>query len=399
MTLEQVVLPDERIPAAEELLARAQALGPLLAANAQRTETERQVPEENLRAIEDAGLFRLSIPRRYGGYETPLPVWVAVHAELGRSCGATAWVTSLLTVTNWLVGRFGEQAQDEVFGGDTAPRTCGVFAPSGTSRRVDGGWLVSGRWGWASGSNNATWALLGFSFGADPADVGFGIFSMADLTVEDTWFAAGMAGTGSNTVIGDEVFVPDHRVLTAAELMGGPLESPPDQGALYRAPVMSLSSVAIAATQLGLARAALDYVIERAATRGVSYTSYETQSAAPTVQLAIGDSAATIAVAESAVLRCADQIMADLASGHEPGLVERSRTRAVVSYATRLAAEAIGTLLSAHGASSFATSSPLQRIWRDAEVIRRHAFYVYETGIEVYGKILLGRDDLPTALI
>lgn len=387
------------VPDTHDLVAAARGVVPLLADNAARTESGRAVPEANLKAVEGAGLLLLSTPRRYGGFEAPLSSWVAAYSELARGCASTAWVTSLFAVSNWMVGKFGERAQDDVFGSGAGARTCGVFTPSGTARRTAGGWSVSGRWAWASGSRNANWALLGIPLGDGPGDLGFGLVPTSELTVEDTWNVVGMAGSGSNTLVGHEVFVPDHRVMSAVELMTGQLATPFTDELLYRAPVMSLSSIAIAAPQLGVARAALDYVIDRAPTRGISYTTYDVQSAAPSFQLAVGDAATAIAVAEAAVFGAAEEVTRAVAAGRDLDLPARTRIRAVTSHAVRAGAETVGRLITAHGASGFAASSPLQRMWRDAAVISRHAFYVYDTAIELHGKVLLGRTDLPTALV
>jgi 3-hydroxy-9,10-secoandrosta-1,3,5(10)-triene-9,17-dione monooxygenase len=151
--------------------------------------------------------------------------------------------------------------------------------------------------------------------------------------------------------------------------------------------------------QLGLARAALDFVVEQAHHRGVSYTIYDKQADAPTVQLAVGDAAATIAAAEAVASALTAEIMTVAREGRSSSVADRARMRAESAFATRAARDAIRTLVSAHGASSFAESNVLQRIWRDAEVLSRHAFALYETATEVYGKVLLGSEPLPTALV
>ncbi|NED83970.1 oxidoreductase, partial [Streptomyces sp. SID11233] len=115
----------------------------------------------NIKALTEAGLFRLTVPRRLGGFETNFRTMLEVTSELARGCGSTAWVATLINVTNWTVGLFPERAQLDVWGSGPDARVCGVLAPTSTSRKVEGGWRVTGRWGFASGSLHAQWANLG----------------------------------------------------------------------------------------------------------------------------------------------------------------------------------------------------------------------------------------------
>ena len=199
---------------AEELIRRATELQPLLAKNAARTEADRRVPDENIEAIREAGLFRLMVPKRLGGYETTIRTKMEVSAALAEACGSTAWVTALTNVCAWIVGTMPDQAQQEIFAADPDARVAGVLVPSPDIEKVDGGYIVSGRWPWASGSLHATWGLGGVvQVGPDgvPIDIGTVVMPMSELTIEDTWFVAGMKGTGSNTMVAERVFVPEHR--------------------------------------------------------------------------------------------------------------------------------------------------------------------------------------------
>ncbi len=145
----------------QELVARAKALRPLLQKNAAKTEDDRRVPEESIRAIADAGLFRITVPRRYGGYEVPFRTKLEVSAAIVEGDGATAWVVTLINVCNWFASLYPQQTQDEVFGADPNARVADVLAPSAKTRRVDGGLIVTGKWYYSSGSLHATWGLVG----------------------------------------------------------------------------------------------------------------------------------------------------------------------------------------------------------------------------------------------
>ena len=128
------------------LVARAAELVPVLQANANRTADDRRVAEENIRAIEDAGLFRIMQPRRFGGLETDFRTKLEVTRELARGCGSTAWTTSLINVCAWFAGMWNERAQDDVWKDNPGNRIAGVLAPTGTAEPADGGYRVTGRW-------------------------------------------------------------------------------------------------------------------------------------------------------------------------------------------------------------------------------------------------------------
>jgi len=378
---------------AEELIRRATELQPLLARNAARTEADRRVPEENIEAIRDAGLFRLMVPRRLGGYETTIKTKMEVSAALAEACGSTAWVTGLTNVCNWLVGTLPDQAQQDVFGADPDARVAGVLAPSPDIEKVDGGYIVSGRWAWSSGSLHATWALGGVvQLGPDgvPIDVGSVIMPMSELTIEDTWFVAGMKGTGSNTVVAERVFVPDHRYASVPAGIAGHYGTEHTEEALYHSALIPVLALILVGPLLGLGRAALKLAIEKAPKRAVSYTRLATQTESTAFQLKIAEAAMTLDDAILHAHRGADDIDTWAARRETMDYMTRARVRADTGWTSSKVREAITLILDAHGASGFADSSPMQRIWRDANTAGRHAVVNPLVNQEVYGKALLG---------
>lgn len=376
-----------------DLVERAAKLVPLLAANAAQTEADRRVVEENIAAIDEAGLLSIMRPKRHGGLETDFRTMLEVSRELARGCGSTAWVTTLMNVCTWFTGLWPEQAQDDVWGADPDNRVAGVLAPSATVTPVDGGYRVTGSWGWASGSAHAQWALVGVPLDDDQGMV---LIPMSDLTIKDTWFVAGMRGTASNTLVADDVFVPAHRYLSVVRAING--EAFAGEG-LYRSAFVPVAALVLAGPQLGLAQAALDLVLEKAPKRTISYTFYDTQVGAPTVQLAVAKAASLIDSAHLHAYRAAAEIDEAAARGIYPDYDARARSRMDTGVAVTYAREAIRILVSAHGASSFAESSPMQRIWRDSETASRHAVVNPEISTEVYGKSLLGIRGDVTALV
>lgn len=384
-----------------DLVERAAALVPLLSQNSQQAEDQRRVPEENIRALDEAGLLSIMRPRRYEGLEVDFRTKLAVTRELARGCGSTAWATSLMNVCSWFVGLFNAEAQDDVWKDAPDNRVAGVFAPTGTAEPVEGGYRVSGEWGWASGCLHAQWAVVGVPLtgGGEMTDQGLVLIPMSDLTIKETWFVAGMRGTGSNTLIAQDVFVPAHRYLSIFGALKGNVDNPHKDEELYRVPFVPGAAIILAGPQLGLAQAALDLVLEKAPKRGIAYTYYEKQSDAPGFQLAVAKAASLVDTAHLHAYRAAADIDEAGHQGVFPDYAARARVRMDTGRAITAAREAIRELVSAHGASSFAESSPMQRIWRDSEVASRHAVGNPEISAEVYGRALLGFTDGVSPLV
>jgi len=394
------VWPD--IDLREELLARAARLVPLLERNSAQAERDRRLPDENVEALTEAGLWKITVPRRFGGFEVDLRTKIDVAAELARGCGSTAWVTSLINVCNWFGALYCDQAQQDVWGANPQSRISGVFAPSSTSRRVDGGLVVTGKWPFASGCLHTDWAGIGVPVvdeSGAPVDLGWALVPMSELRIEDTWFTAGMRGTGSNTLVGEEVFVPDHRILSFPRAFVTDYPTEHTDEASYRSAFMPFAALILVGPQLGLARRALEYVLEKAPKRSVSYTFFEKQTDSPSFQMAVARAAMLIDTGHLHAYRAAADVDGAALAGEKLGYTARARVRMDTAHAIESLREGLRILMSAHGASSFAESCPLQQIWRDCEVASRHAIAHGDINAQMYGQALLGIEGGVTALV
>jgi 3-hydroxy-9,10-secoandrosta-1,3,5(10)-triene-9,17-dione monooxygenase len=390
-------------PSPEQLLRRIADLRPLLRANAAKAETDRRVPDENIDALRAADIFRIMQPRRWGGLETDFTTFMKISEEVGRGDGSTAWVAALMNVCSWLIGLYPEQAQRDVWADDPDARACGVVAPTAETRATDGGQIVTGSWGFASGSAHSTWALLGIPVvdaSGQHVDQGLALIPMSELTVKDTWFVAGLQGTASNTLVAEDVFVPDHRILSVGKALGGEYATEHTDEALYHSAFVPVLALILVGPQIGMARAALDVVSESLAKRKpISYTFYEDSAAAPTTQLNVAEAAELIDTAHLHAMRAAADIDGWASSLEYMDRLTRTRVRMDTGYIARRCREAIDLLVSTGGASSFGQQNPLQRIWRDQETGSRHAVVNPSIAAEIYGRELLGQQDQITALI
>ena len=375
------------------LLERIAAIRPILERNARQTEDDRRVVDENIEALKEAGAFKIMVPKRYGGWQADIRTHLDVSREVAKGCGSTAWVTALMNVCSFFVALMNEQAQDDVWGSNPEARIAGVFNPTAQSRKVDGGIIVTGAWNWASGSYHADWSYVGVPITNEEGEFLYPAMALipnSDVTIEDTWFVSGMRGTGSNTIHADEVFVPDHHLHWVPGLLNHEYDTPFKGETLYQSAFIPVAALILAGPQLGLAQAALDYVIEKGHKRGIAYSEYELQRDAPTFQLGIAKAATLVDTAHLFAYRAAADIDDAAAAGRTMTYVERARTRHDTGHAAESAREAIRVLCSTHGASSFADASPIQRIWRDSEIASRHAVVAPEISALIYGRALMG---------
>ena len=389
-------------PSSAELVARVRELHAMLRANAAQGEEDRRVAEDSMRALREAGILRIAQPKRYGGYQTSMRTMLDVSAAVGEADGGTGWVVTLLNVCSWMVGTYPRQAQDAVWKDNPDALISGVLAPTAEARKVDGGYQVTGRWYWNSGSWHADWAVLGIPLtdeSGEVVDQGLALIPRGDLDLEETWFVAGMKSTGSNCLIATDVFVPGHRIVSVPPAIEGHYATEFDDEVFYRSAFVPILALVLAGPQLGLGRAALDIVREKAAKKPISYTFYTAQADSVAFQLQLAEAAMLIDTAHLHAYRAADDIDRAAEAGVYPDFLARARVRADTGWAIDHILKAIDILLSAHGAGSFADVNPLQRIWRDSSVAARHAVVLPVIGYEVYGKALLGRDDHITPLV
>lgn len=376
-------------------VARARELVPRLAGRAAQAEADRRLADDTIDELADAGLLRILTPRSVGGLGGDIRMLLEIARELACGCGSTAWVATVHNTCAWLVGLASVEAQREVWSAGPDVRVAGVLAPTATARRVAGGLSISGQWSWASGCLHAHWCLVGVPI-VDEAgqafDHGLALVPARELMIVDTWFVAGMRATGSHTLVAEDVFVPEHRLLSLAQLLFGARPSPASDEALQRAPLVPVAALVLVGPLLGLAAAALELVIAEVSAPAPASLPGMTRASSPSVQLALAEAATLVDTAHLHAYRAAADIDDAARSGRTLDLRDRARIRMDAGHAARCAREAVRGLCSARGASCFAESSPLQRMWRDVEVASRHPLISAELASEVYGRLLLGLD-------
>ncbi|MGY4101484.1 acyl-CoA dehydrogenase family protein [Nocardia sp. R16R-3T] len=383
------------------LISAAEALVPTLAEHAAEVDRSGHISPEVFQQVVDAGLLRVCVPKRLGGWQQKLQTLVAISATLARGCGSTAWVTQNINGTALMVGMFGEQAQREVWESNPDIGVCASQAMASQVTRDEGGYRISGRWGFLSGVEQAGWALLMMPISADPAALEFGpaLVPVADGTLVQTWNVAGMRGTASNTLVLDDYFVPDHRVLSVTKALAGDYATEYRDEALYRTPIAPSLELGLAGTPLGVAEGALEYVLKLADKRGIAYSTFPSQSASTGFQIQVAEAALKIDTARL----FAGQLARDLDDAATGRIVmapaDHARFRAAVGFACQQLREAMQILVNAHGTASFAEANPLQRMWRDVNTATSHGMLTPTLGYEVHGKALVGSSEVVAPLV
>ncbi|MER6272445.1 acyl-CoA dehydrogenase family protein [Streptomyces sp900105755] len=377
-----------------DLVERVRALQPLVRSHALRAEQQGRVAEEVVEALAGAGIHRMNVPRRHGGYQSSLRTQVDALSEVSAACGSAGFMALIQAGCAFIAALFPDQAQDEIF---THPdiRVGGTLIPGSKAVAVDGGYVVSGNSPFATGCQDADWHLLTASAdtGQGPPEMLWLAIPMTDLKVLDDWNVSGLAGSGSNTVVAQEVHVPSHRVLPVGPLLAGAFASERN-GAdpFYRMPVLLLFCAWTAANALGLARAALTEFGERIHQRGITYTLYERQHEAPVTHLQFAEAAMKVSSAELLAADFVGLIESRVADAASYTIQERSRIRAQCGYLARLCKEAADLVGSASGASSLHREVPIQRIVRDLNALNLHSFVNPAANLELYGRVLSGLD-------
>ncbi len=390
-------------PSDDDLVARVHALGDLISNNAEEGEAKRRTPESSIEAFTQAELFKISVPRRYGGYETSMKTMMDVAAAVAEYDGGQSWTVSLINACNWIACLFPIKAQDEIWGENPDARVSGVFAPSSTSKKVEGGWRITGKWFYNSGGLHTEWAVLGFpetNEAGETLGVGFALIPRSDLELLDTWYTVGMKASGSNCLVANDVFVPEYRTISGAEVNEGRNRNELSEHELfYQSAFMPLLILILIAPQLGLCRAALKIALEGAETKGVHGTTYKRQVDSVAFQMRMAKAAILVDTAHLHAKRSTEDIDNAAQKGEYPPFFIRARIQADCGLVAEKAREAIDMCISAHGAGSFAENHPMQRIWRDSNISGRHAFINSDARFETFGKALLGVDERIVALI
>jgi indole-3-acetate monooxygenase len=368
------------------------ALHAEIARRADEIEAARRMPDDLARRMAQAGMFRLLVPHRYGGAQAhPWEFFDALTAS-ARQDGAAGWCQMIGATTGLLAASLPEPWADAIYGGNPDVITTGVTAPLGRAEPVDGGYRVSGRWPFGSGSQVSDWICGGCLVMEDgqPRQTAKGLpesllmlFPASEVTIHDTWHTSGLCGTGSHDIEVRDAFVPEGRW----SVLGGRAQV---DAPLYRFPVLGLLALGVSAVAVGIAEHAIDAFVDLATSK-VPTGSRRTLAERTGTQKDLARAASLIRAARAFTADAIDRAWAQAEREGRLGLDVKADLRLAATHNTWSAVEAVDLMYHLGGGSSVYESSVLQRCFRDVHVATQHIMVAQPT-YEVVGKVMLGID-------
>lgn len=387
------------LPTSDDLVRAAARLRPALIARAEQAETECRVPDETVAEMKQAGLFRVLQPKRYGGYEMDPQVFFDVQMELARGCMSTAWIYGVIAVHNWQLALFDPRAQEDVWGKDSNVLISSSYMPKAKVTPVEGGYRISGRWGFSSGVDHCDWIFLGGLL-PHPSDgklqpVTF-LVPKSDVIVHRVWDTIGLRGTGSHDVEVVDAFVPEYRVHHSRN--GAEGTSPGlalNTNPIYRLPFGQIFVRAVSSSSIGALEGAIDafraYASKRVSSNDMSRTALQ-----PPVQRITSEAVMAVDECKLILRRNLARMMELAIAGKGPDLDERLLFRAQAASTVDRCARLITEMFYCCGAQGVYRSGPIARTFLDIHTGRTHVANNPDKYSRNYGAVLLGEENTDT---
>lgn len=367
------------IPTADELVARARAMIPTLKARAKACIAARNVPAETIAEMQAAGFFRIVQPKRYGGYEMNPNVFFEVQKLIAEGCMSTGWLYGVLGCHPYELALFHDRAQQEVWGEDPSMLVSSTYQPVGQVEVVEGGFTLSGRWGFSTGSLHCGWVLLGALIwpeggpGSGPPDMRTFLLPRSDYQiVEGTWETFGLQGTGSLDIIVDKAFVPEYRTHKASDgfLCQNPGQEVND-GPLFSLPWAQVFVRSVSTAAFGGARAAVNAAMAIMKDR-VSSNTGKASKADPMLHAAIAAAHSQIIEMEQNLRLTFDDLMAIAESDQPIPMDKRALYAYQSSMVVRRLARLVDDIVQLLGGRAIYMSSEIIQPWLDLHAARAH---------------------------
>ena len=380
--------PSDTLP---PVLAATQALLPTIRAHTEAIERDCRLPQSLVDAMANAGVFRMLIPAVFGGDEVDVATMIAVIEEVATVDGAAAWCVMTAGSSGVISAYLDSDVAQEIYGSTPSVVTGGVFAPRGTAAVVQDGYRVTGRWPFGSGCEHSDWLLCNSVIVEDgtPRSLPNGMpdtrmmaFPAADCEIIRTWSVSGLRGTGSHDIAVTDLLVPHGRSVSLIT------DRPQQPGPLYAFPVFGLLALGIAGVAIGMARGAIDTLVDLANTKTPT-GSRRKLSARAMIQTQVAQAEAVLRAARAFLFDTVANVWHTAAAGDTISLEQRTLLRLAATHATTSATQAIDLMYHAGGGTSIYTSSPLERYFRDMHTVTQHIMVAQPT-YEVTGRLLLG---------
>ncbi len=378
---------------ASDLVNLASKIGPKLFDRRHTASKNRCLPKDTIDDLKDSKVLRACMPKRFGGFELPFGAHTDVAMELAKSCGSTAWVSGIIGSHNWWLGKYQPEAQFEVWENDPDAIVGAAFAhKQGTKgRKTKGGYLVSGRWMWCSGSAHCDWVSLMTPIIKEnlPPELAMIIVPKEDYQIEDVWYSPGMRGSGSNDILIDEKFVPEHRITKLADL--NKKDSPGcslNTGPVYKLPMLDVFGYSVAIPTLGCAIATHNHYLSEMTGRVgldsakiLEFQSQQLRAAESSMEI---DAALEIYRSDLCKMWNAAENNREL-KPHELNKFKRN-----CAYVATLARRSATRIIEAMGATGIADSNPAYTSFSDTIAGASHRALSWDINGTIWGKEMFG---------
>jgi alkylation response protein AidB-like acyl-CoA dehydrogenase len=378
-------------PPVEGLLDRVRAVVPLIGERASDAEQRRKPDDDVIEALEATGAFRAFVPKRFGGYEIGLDLFVDVGLAVSEACASTGWITTFYMEHNWLLQTFSGELQEEIFSRQPYVLAPGLVNPKDCTATPKGdGYELNGHWKFGTGIVHADWVLLSARVTTEPEAQPPRMFLLRPEAVEvrDTWHVDGMVATGSHDIIA--------RAVPVAERYAS-LREPPGPGAgrdapyLVRIPVLPMLALTAAIPAVGAARRSVELFRSLLRER-VPFGARKLQGQRAPGQMRLANALARARAAETVLRAVAHDVTAHARGGRELSLVDQLALRLSLAHVVRDAREVVREVMDGSGASAHFLDHELQRILRDVQMISAHTIFDVDVAAEQCGRALLEAD-------
>ncbi|SDP24055.1 acyl-CoA dehydrogenase family protein [Pseudomonas jinjuensis] len=376
-----------------ELIDRARQMIPALRERAAQADREMKIPDETVADMVEAGFFRVLQPKRFGGYELDPRAFFEIQMTLAEGCMSTAWIYGVMGVHPWQLARYPLEAQEDVWGSDSDTLIGSTYMPVARVTPVEGGYRISGRWGFSSGSEHCKWTLLG---GIIPADAngegsehGTFLVPRSDYRIERNWDVVGLRGTGSHDIVVEDAFVPFHRVQrtnnTCMEATPGRLVN---TSPLYAIPFAQVFTRAVSSSCIGALQGAINEFRAVAAAHIGKHGAKTAED--PLAQEVVADATLTLDMLRLVLERNFESLTRQAARDEFPDVESRLLYRYQSAYVTNICADKISQLLRCMAASGLYNTNPVARTFRDMHQARGHISNNVAAFARSYGAVQLG---------
>lgn len=389
-------------PFTHSALTALREAGPELRNQASVSADERRLSETAVKILRQTGVMRLIQPARYGGLEADPRVFVEAMMLAAEHDGAAGWVLGVVGVHNWHIGLYADSVQEEVWGEDPDTWISSSYNYVGKATRVEGGFRLTGRWGFSSGCEHASWVFVGgfvYDEQGRPVEMRHFLLPRTDYQIVDVWNVAGLCGSGSNDIVVEDAFVPDRHSMSWPDLQAHRCPGVSvNTSALFRVPWGAMFLNAVTAPLIGMARGMLNESLSMVKQRVSGYIPpgpasgpFDAKRIWPAVTMArLAEASAEIDAARVQMLDNLGDVYSYVSAGEVVPLEVRARARRDQVIAARRATDAANSIFSLAGGRGLSLKSPIQRLWRDAQAGSHHVVNGSDQALTSYGAYLMG---------